>query len=177
MASVGELEREPRMRPGRPSSGRCQRSSHVVGNVFKFFSTDAVEHETVKNLVISRPSDVGYQQMYVDQLKAVEDQRSKRLDELRRVENHLMKAYGAATAADERRLNQKQEECPGYTSLGLPSDESELLTCLDEKLLRKHNLVVPSALTVIKTRDLKKTEMNTMPRYAQLTKTSIVAVT
>jgi hypothetical protein len=159
------------MRAGRPSSGRCQRSSHVIGNVFKF-SRDAVEHETVKNLVISRPTDVGYQQMYVDQLKAVEDQRSKRLEELRRVENHLMKAYGAATAADERRLNQKQEECPGYTSLGLPSEESELMTCLDEKLLRKHNLVVPSALTVTRVRDPMKTETSTIPRYAQQTKTS-----
>ena len=176
MAGVAGLEQEPRMTTGRPSSARRQQSGHVVSNVFKsLFSKHSLELDTVKNLTVSRPTDGGYQQQYVDQLKCIEEQRAKRLDELRRVENHLVKAYGAATAADERRLNEREEECRAYRQLGLPSDESELVLCLDEKLLTRHNLLVPSAVRTVEKRETERNELNEMPRYAQATKTSTMS--
>ena len=74
----------------------------------------------------------------------VSDKYSQRLALLSQLEKHLVQARAKALADDEKALVSMSDLYPGYNELNLPRGPSHFRKYLDEELLARNHLLVPS---------------------------------
>ncbi|KAK2147788.1 hypothetical protein LSH36_535g01010 [Paralvinella palmiformis] len=128
----------------RPSSASSQDITHVLAKTFReFFTRDAVPPDTVKYLNTSKGGDDVYHEKYVESLRKIQEEREKRMAEAAMLETHIMQAQARAMSADERELNRVTNRMASFPDLGLPPSRSYFRSCIDNELLKKHNLITP----------------------------------
>lgn len=140
---------EPPMFYPRPSSERAQDVSHILASTFRhLYTRDVLGKDTVRNLTKSSDGSNEFHQKCMKQLKEAHEEHKRRLDQYSMLEQHIIQARARATSADERALiHAANDSTPQkYKELGLPPVKSNFRWCLEEDLLRKNNLIVPSDL-------------------------------
>ncbi|CAH1233881.1 DLEC1 [Branchiostoma lanceolatum] len=163
---------EPPMYLQRPSSGRSQDISHVLASTFReLFTRDVVTPDTVKYLNTSRHGDDVYHERYVEDLRKIQAERERRMQEVSMLERHIIQARARATSADERALNRVAEGYNTYHDLGLPPVRSHFCYLLDSDLLKRHGLLVPEHFSTQEPPPQKPPEAVELPNYARDTLT------
>eukprot|EP00058_Branchiostoma_floridae_P005202 XP_002590690.1 hypothetical protein BRAFLDRAFT_125551 [Branchiostoma floridae] len=163
---------EPPMYLQRPSSGRSQDISHVLASTFReLFTRDVVTPDTVKYLNTSRHGDDVYHERYVEDLRKIQAERERRMQEVSMLERHIIQARARATSADERALNRVAEGYNTYHDLGLPPVRSHFCYLLDSELLKRHGLLVPEHFSTQEPPPQKPPEAVELPNYARDTLT------
>ncbi|XP_078681945.1 deleted in lung and esophageal cancer protein 1-like isoform X2 [Branchiostoma floridae x Branchiostoma belcheri] len=163
---------EPPMYLQRPSSGRSQDISHVLASTFReLFTRDVVTPDTVKYLNTSRHGDDVYHERYVEDLRKIQAERERRMQEVSMLERHIIQARARATSADERALNRVAEGYNTYHDLGLPPVRSHFCYLLDSDLLKRHGLLVPEHFSTLEPPPQNPPEPVELPNYARDTLT------
>ncbi|XP_019622348.1 PREDICTED: deleted in lung and esophageal cancer protein 1-like [Branchiostoma belcheri] len=163
---------EPPMYLQRPSSGRSQDISHVLASTFReLFTRDVVTPDTVKYLNTSRHGDDVYHERYVEDLRKIQAERERRMQEVSMLERHIIQARARATSADERALNRVAEGYNTYHDLGLPPVRSHFCYLLDSDLLKRHGLLVPEHFSTQEPPPQNPPEPVELPNYARDTLT------
>ncbi|XP_073190808.1 deleted in lung and esophageal cancer protein 1 isoform X2 [Lepidochelys kempii] len=136
---------EPSMDRHRPASERTQDISHLLTSVFKStYTADVIGMDTGTNLIKSRGGDNLYHEKFVEELQKIHTEYNHRLTEIDIVEKHIIQARARATAAEERALNMlKIDVGEDFHNIGLPPVKSSFRWCVDNDLLKKHNLICP----------------------------------
>ncbi|XP_078087239.1 deleted in lung and esophageal cancer protein 1 [Mustelus asterias] len=139
---------EPFMYRHRPTSGRTQDISFLLAGVFKeLYTGKVIGKDVIKNLLRSRGGDNEYHERFVQQLQEIHTESDKRTTEADTVEKHIIQARARATAAEEKAVNREKgygsDQSQDHKSLGMPSVKSTFRDCIDNELLKKHNLIVP----------------------------------
>ncbi|XP_043397559.1 deleted in lung and esophageal cancer protein 1 isoform X2 [Chelonia mydas] len=136
---------EPSMDRHRPASERTQDISHLLTSVFKsMYTADVIGMDTGTNLIKSRGGDNLYHEKFVEELQKIHTEYNHRLTEVDIVEKHIIQARARATAAEERALNMlKVDVGEDFHNIGLPPVKSSFRWCVDNDLLKKHNLICP----------------------------------
>ncbi|XP_067386498.1 deleted in lung and esophageal cancer protein 1-like [Emydura macquarii macquarii] len=138
-------EGEPATSRHRPASERAQDISHLLTSVFKsMYTADVIGMDTGTNLIKSRGGDNLYHEKFVDELQKIHTEYNHRLTEVDMVEKHIIQARARATAEEERALNMlKVDVGEDFHNVGLPPVKSSFRWCVDNDLLKKHNLICP----------------------------------
>nr|XP_048693431.1 deleted in lung and esophageal cancer protein 1 isoform X2 [Caretta caretta] len=136
---------EPSMGRHRPASERTQDISHLLTSVFKStYTADVIGMDTGTNLIKSRGGDNLYHEKFVEELQKIHTEYNHRLTEVDIVEKHIIQARARAAAAEERALNMlKVDVGEDFHNIGLPPVKSSFRWCVDNDLLKKHNLICP----------------------------------
>ncbi|XP_043365668.1 deleted in lung and esophageal cancer protein 1 isoform X2 [Dermochelys coriacea] len=136
---------EPSMYRHRPASERTQDISHLLTSVFKStYTADVIGMDTGTNLIKSRGGDNLYHEKFVEELQKIHTEYNHRLTEVDIVEKHIIQARAQAAAADERALNMLRVDVgEDFNNIGLPPVKSSFRWCVDNDLLKKHNLICP----------------------------------
>ncbi|TFK04449.1 gamma-tubulin complex component 2 [Platysternon megacephalum] len=136
---------EPSMYRHRPASERTQDISHLLTSIFKStYTADVIGMDTGTNLIKSRGGDNLYHEKFVEELQKIHTEYNHRLTEVDMVEKHIIQARARATAAEERALNMlKVDVGEDFHNIGLPPVKSSFRWCVDNDLLKKHNLICP----------------------------------
>ena len=74
----------------------------------------------------------------------ISDDYNEQLEELSKVECHLLEAKAKALEEDEQYLEQLSKRCPDYKDTQFPHRKSLMSQFLDEQLLEQHDLLLPS---------------------------------
>ncbi|XP_042328214.1 deleted in lung and esophageal cancer protein 1 isoform X2 [Sceloporus undulatus] len=136
---------EPAMFRHRPASELTQDISHLLTSVFKsMYTSEAIGVETVENMIKSRGGNNVHHEEFVKELQKVRNEYNDRLAEADMLERHIIQARARATAEEERILNQYKAQVPeDYRHIALPPVKSTFRWCVDDELLKKHNLISP----------------------------------
>lgn len=140
---------DPAMFYPKPSSERAQDVSHILASTFRdLYTRDVMGKDVVRYLMTSSEGSNEFHKRCMRELKLVHEEHKHRLNEYTMLEQHIIQARARAVAADEQALiHISNESGPHkYKDLGLPPVKSNFKWCLDEDMLRKHNLIVPSDL-------------------------------
>ncbi|KAM3927972.1 deleted in lung and esophageal cancer protein 1 [Leptodactylus fuscus] len=139
------LSPDPAMYRPKPSSEKTQDISHLLTSLFKnIYTGEVIGKDTGANLIRSKGGDNPYHQKFVEDLQQIRTEYDSRMAECDKVERHIIQARARATAEEERMLNcLKNEAGDSFQSLGLPPVESYFRWCVDNDLLKKHNLICP----------------------------------
>nr|XP_032650527.1 deleted in lung and esophageal cancer protein 1 homolog [Chelonoidis abingdonii] len=124
---------------------RTQDISHLLTSVFKsMYTADVIGMDAGTNLIKSRGGDNPYHEKFVEELQKIQTEYNHRLTEVDMVEKHIIQARARATAAEERALNMlKVDVGEDFHNIGLPPVKSSFRWCVDNDLLKKHNLICP----------------------------------
>ncbi|XP_061441720.1 deleted in lung and esophageal cancer protein 1 isoform X2 [Rhineura floridana] len=136
---------EPSMYRHRPASELTQDISHLLASVFKhMYTSEVIAANTVENMIKSRGGDNSHHEQFVEELQKVHNEYKDRLAEADMLERHIIQARARATVEEERILNMYGMEIPeDYSHLTLPPVKSTFRWCVDDKLLKEHNLICP----------------------------------
>uniref|UniRef100_A0A8D0DPN9 DLEC1 cilia and flagella associated protein n=1 Tax=Salvator merianae TaxID=96440 RepID=A0A8D0DPN9_SALMN len=136
---------EPAMYRHRPASELTQDISHLLSSIFKdMYTSEVIAANTVENMIKSRGGDNLHHEQFVEELSKVHEEYKKRLTEAEMLERHIIQARARAAAEEERILNVYKEEVPqGYHHIALPPVKSTFRWCVEEQLLKDHNLICP----------------------------------
>nr|XP_015209756.1 PREDICTED: LOW QUALITY PROTEIN: deleted in lung and esophageal cancer protein 1 [Lepisosteus oculatus] len=136
---------EPPMNRHRPASEKTQDISHLLASIFKqLYTSEIIGKDKIANLEKSRGGGNSYHEKYVEELQKVHAEYNRRLAEADMLEKHIIQSRARATAAEERALSRTVEEAGDlYYSLGLPPVKSTFRWCVDNSLLKQHNLICP----------------------------------
>ncbi|XP_073437582.1 deleted in lung and esophageal cancer protein 1 isoform X2 [Dendrobates tinctorius] len=139
------LAPDPAMYRPKPSSEKTQDISHLLTSLFKNeYTGEVIGKDTGANLIRSKGGDNPYHQKFVEELKLLRTEYDSRMAECDKVERHIIQARARATAEEERMLNSLRNEAgDSFQILGLPPVESYFRWCIDNDLLKKHNLICP----------------------------------
>ncbi|EMP29416.1 Deleted in lung and esophageal cancer protein 1 [Chelonia mydas] len=108
------------------------------------YTADVIGMDTGTNLIKSRGGDNLYHEKFVEELQKIHTEYNHRLTEVDIVEKHIIQARARATAAEERALNMlKVDVGEDFHNIGLPPVKSSFRWCVDNDLLKKHNLICP----------------------------------
>ncbi len=159
---------EPLMKLERPTSGCSQSTAHLINAAFTdVLSAKPHDAKAVGNLAVSKRGESDYHDNFVDQLtqviytqsrggrgslnfvlyidlKQVSEKYNQQLALLSQLEKHLVQARARALADDEKSLTSITKLWPTCTELSLPRGPSQFRKHLDEELLSRHKLLVPS---------------------------------
>ncbi|XP_053116258.1 deleted in lung and esophageal cancer protein 1 isoform X2 [Hemicordylus capensis] len=146
--AVGIMARqspEPSMYRHRPTSELAQDISHLLTKVFKnLYTAEVIGADTVENMIKSRGGNNAHHEKFVEELQKVHSEYNNRLKEAEMLERHIIQARARATAEEERVLNLYKAEVPEeYRQIALPPVKSSFRWCVDDELLKKHNLICP----------------------------------
>uniref|UniRef100_A0A8D2LHT7 DLEC1 cilia and flagella associated protein n=1 Tax=Varanus komodoensis TaxID=61221 RepID=A0A8D2LHT7_VARKO len=141
----GRQSPEPAMYRHRPTSELTQDISHLLTSVFKnMYTSEVLGVDTVENMIKSRGGDNSHHEQFVEELQKVRAEYNNRLTEADMLERHIIQARARATAEEERILNLYKEEVPDdYRHVALPPVKSTFRWCVDNELLKKHDLISP----------------------------------
>nr|XP_056713113.1 deleted in lung and esophageal cancer protein 1 [Euleptes europaea] len=136
---------EPPMCRHRPASELTQDISHLLASMFKnIYTSEVIGKDAVENLIKSRGGDNADHEKFVEQLQKVHLEYKNRLTEAEMIERHIIQARARATAEEERVLNRYKVDVPEeYQDIGLPPVKSSFRWCVDDELLKKHDLICP----------------------------------
>ncbi|XP_076146708.1 deleted in lung and esophageal cancer protein 1 isoform X1 [Alosa pseudoharengus] len=137
---------ELHMNRHRPASEKSQDISYLLTSIFKdLYTKEVIGKDTIDNLSQSRRGDQNsYHDKYVEELQKVHAEYTKRMKDVNMLESHIIQARIQATAIEERTRGQIVEEVgEAYNQLGLPPVKSAFMRCVDNRLLKSHNLLCP----------------------------------
>uniref|UniRef100_A0A674J3F5 DLEC1 cilia and flagella associated protein n=1 Tax=Terrapene triunguis TaxID=2587831 RepID=A0A674J3F5_9SAUR len=139
--------------------------------VFKStYTADVIGMDTGTNLIKSRGGDNLYHEKFVEELQKIHTEYNHRLTEVDMVEKHIIQARARATAAEERALNMlKVDVGEDFHNIGLPPVKSSFRWCVDNDLLKKHNLICPEDYITDRIPITKAPKGNKEPDYIKET--------
>ncbi|XP_062982585.1 deleted in lung and esophageal cancer protein 1 [Elgaria multicarinata webbii] len=143
--AMGRQSPEPSMYRHRPASELTQDISHLLASIFKnMYTAEVIGADAVQNMIKSRGGDNSHHELFVKELQKVRIEYNDRLTEADMLERHIIQARARATAEEERILNMYKEEVPDdYRHIALPPVKSTFRWCVDDELLKKHDLICP----------------------------------
>uniref|UniRef100_A0A8C3I068 DLEC1 cilia and flagella associated protein n=1 Tax=Chrysemys picta bellii TaxID=8478 RepID=A0A8C3I068_CHRPI len=154
-----------------PNFFTLQDISHLLTSVFKStYTADVIGMDTGTNLIKSRGGDNLYHEKFVEELQKIHTEYNHRLTEVDMVEKHIIQARARATAAEERALNMlKVDVGEDFHNIGLPPVKSSFRWCVDNDLLKKHNLICPEDYITDRIPITKAPKGNKEPDYIKET--------
>ncbi|XP_054847469.1 deleted in lung and esophageal cancer protein 1 [Eublepharis macularius] len=145
VSMVARQSPEPPMGRHRPASELTQDISHLLASMFKnMYTSEVIGKDTVENMIKSRGGDNASHEKFVEELQKVHTEYKDRMMEAEMLERHIIQARARATAEEERVLALNKMSVPeAYQNIGLPPVQSSFERCVDDELLKKHNLIGP----------------------------------
>ncbi|XP_030622999.1 deleted in lung and esophageal cancer protein 1 [Chanos chanos] len=155
----------------RSTSEKSQDISHVLANIFKdLYTTEVIGKDTVANLTKSHRGENTYHDKYVEALKQVHSEYGRRMRDADMLENHIIQArLQAAATEDHARSRLLEEVGETYHHLALPPVTSAFLWCVDNRLLKRHNLICPQDYMTETVPHVNTPKGKTTPGFAQPT--------
>ncbi|XP_062841946.1 deleted in lung and esophageal cancer protein 1 isoform X2 [Trichomycterus rosablanca] len=162
---------EPCMNRHKPASDNTQDVSHLLASMFKdLYTTEVIGKDTVASLTKSCRGGNDHHAKYVEELQQVHSEYKRRIENANMLERHIIQARMKASAADERAQAHILEEFgESYHQLGLPPVKSAFMWCVDNGLLRSHNLICPQVYRPEQIPLTKAPQGKSMPGFAQPT--------
>ncbi|XP_056594485.1 deleted in lung and esophageal cancer protein 1 isoform X2 [Triplophysa dalaica] len=162
---------EPPMNRHIPASETSQGISHLLADIFKdLYVTEVIGKDTVSNLKKSRRGDESYCDKYVEELQQLRSEYDRRIQEVKKLEAHIIQAREKTAEKEEHaRIKMIEEVGDKYYELGLPPDESPFKWCVDSDLLKKHNLISPLDYRTVHTSVVKIPKGKSTPGFCQPT--------
>nr|XP_033787629.1 deleted in lung and esophageal cancer protein 1 isoform X2 [Geotrypetes seraphini] len=135
----------PAMFRPKPLSERSQDISYLLTNMFKnLYTGDVIGKDKGKSLLTSRGGDNLYHEKFLEELQKVRTVHSQRMRDADMAERHIIQARARATAEEERATKMQLEETgERFADLKLPPVDSYFRWCVNNDLLKKHNLICP----------------------------------
>ncbi|XP_074658571.1 deleted in lung and esophageal cancer protein 1-like isoform X2 [Tubulanus polymorphus] len=96
----------------------------------------------------------------------VHEEHERRMLEATMLERHIMESQARAMVADERELDKLNSTCRGYP-IGLPPPPTHFRSCINNELLRKHNLITPNDYTSEQIPTVPPPSAPSVPDYAR----------
>ncbi|KAI5617177.1 deleted in lung and esophageal cancer protein 1 isoform X2 [Silurus asotus] len=129
----------------RPTSNRTQDISHLLADIFnKLYISEVIGKDTVANLTRSYRKGNDHHAQYVEALQQVNLEYNRRIEDADMLEKHIIQARVKACASEKHAESQLKEEVgETYHQLGLPAVKSVFMWCVDNTLLKSHNLICP----------------------------------
>ncbi|CAF0775579.1 unnamed protein product [Brachionus calyciflorus] len=129
----------------RPTSAKIPDVSHLLNNIFgEKYTKDKLTADVVKNLTVSADVDNDYHKRYVQKLKEAQLIKESRIQEYAMLEKHILEAQAKALAYEDREEDKRKKTCQEPDRFGVPPTKSYFSYCLDDTLLKNHDLLVPS---------------------------------
>ncbi|XP_023122061.2 deleted in lung and esophageal cancer protein 1 [Amphiprion ocellaris] len=140
-----KLQFDPCVNSHRPSSAKSQDISHVFASVFKdLYTKDIIGKDTVSNLVKTKSGRSSYHDKYVEELKQAHSEYERCIKEADMLERHIIQASAQAAAIERQEYEKMKEKMGDVCDLpGLLTVQSAFARCVDNDLLKKHNLIAP----------------------------------
>ncbi|KAA0704760.1 Deleted in lung and esophageal cancer protein 1 [Triplophysa tibetana] len=117
---------EPPMNRDKPASETSQGISYLLADVFKdLYITEVIGKDTVSNLKKSRRGDDSYCDKYVEELQQLHSEYDRRIQEVKKMEAHIIQAREKTAEKEEHaRIKMIEEVGDKYYELGLPPGKS-----------------------------------------------------
>ncbi|RNA16769.1 deleted in lung and esophageal cancer 1-like, partial [Brachionus plicatilis] len=137
--------RDPSTFLQRPTSAKIPDVSHLLNSIFgDKYNKEKLSVDVVKNLSISSDVDNQYHKRYVQKLKEAQLVKESRIQEYAMLEKHILEAQAKALAYEDREEDKRMKTCQDPDLFGVPPTKSYFSYCLDDTILKDHNLLVPS---------------------------------
>ncbi|TSK98411.1 Deleted in lung and esophageal cancer protein 1 [Bagarius yarrelli] len=155
----------------KPASEKTQDISHLLASIFKdLYTTEIIGKETVANLTKSYTKKNPHHAKYVEALQQVNLDYNKRIQDADLLLKHIIQARMNASVKEEQVQSQLMEEVgESYHQLGLPPVKSTLMWCVDNGLLKRHNLICPQEYIKEQVPFYKAPQEKSEPGYTQPT--------
>ncbi|XP_075308844.1 deleted in lung and esophageal cancer protein 1 [Odontesthes bonariensis] len=136
---------DPSLNSHRPASATSQDISHIFASIFKdVYTADIIGRDTLSNVVKSKNGPSAYHDRYVEELQQTHSEYEQRIKEADMLESHIIQARAQAAAKESQNLDRMMEsleDVPDHR--GLLTVKSAFSWCVDEDLLKRHNLISP----------------------------------
>ncbi|KAL6081907.1 hypothetical protein STEG23_007270 [Scotinomys teguina] len=125
----------------RPASLRTQDISHLLARVFQnLYTAQVIGEDLSDSLIKARGSEDARHEEFVDQLQQVRAIYKQRLDEVTKLEEHIIQARARDLAETEHATEQARLDVL-ETPVKLPPVKTVFRWCIDNELLQKHLLI------------------------------------
>uniref|UniRef100_A0A667Z302 Deleted in lung and esophageal cancer protein 1 Ig-like domain-containing protein n=1 Tax=Myripristis murdjan TaxID=586833 RepID=A0A667Z302_9TELE len=140
-----KLQSDPSMNCLRPTSQISQDISHVLTSIFKdLYTSETTGKDTLSSLTKTRSGRSDYHDRYVEELQQAHAEYNRRIKEADMLEDHIIQARVQATATETQAYERIIEEMgEAEDALALQPAESVFAWCVDNDLLKRHNLICP----------------------------------
>ncbi|XP_026793913.3 deleted in lung and esophageal cancer protein 1 isoform X1 [Pangasianodon hypophthalmus] len=162
---------EPSMNRHKPASEKTQDISHLLASIFKdLYTTEVIGKDTVANLSKSYRRGNDHHAKYVEALQQVHLEYNRRIQDADMLEKHIIQARLKARDTEEHVQSQLMEEVgESYHQLGLPPVRSTFMWCVDNRLLKSHNLICPQDYIIEQVPFVKAPQGKSVLGFAQPT--------
>ncbi|XP_053467700.1 deleted in lung and esophageal cancer protein 1 [Ictalurus furcatus] len=162
---------EPSMNRHKPASEKTQDISHLLASIFRdLYTTEVIGKDTVANLTKSYRRENDHHAKYVEALQQVHLEYNRRIQDADMLEKHIIQARLKASVKEEHVQSQLMEEVgESYHQLGLPPVRSTFMWCVDNRLLKSHNLICPQDYITHQVPFVNAPQGKSVPGFAQPT--------
>ncbi|XP_060755864.1 deleted in lung and esophageal cancer protein 1 [Neoarius graeffei] len=162
---------ESSMNRHNPASEKTQDLSHLLANIFKdLYTTEVIGKDTVADLIKSYKKENDHHAKYVEALQQVNLEYSRRIEDADMLEEHIIQARLKASVTEEHVQSQLMVDvAESYHQLGLPPVKSAFTWCVDNRLLKSHNLICPQDYITEQVPFVKAPQGKSVPGFAQPT--------
>ncbi|XP_047664680.1 deleted in lung and esophageal cancer protein 1 [Tachysurus fulvidraco] len=166
-----EIDIEPSVNRHKPASEKTQDISHLLASIFKDqYTREVIGKDTVANLTKSYKKGNDHHAKYVEALQQVHSKYNSRIQEADMLEEHIIQARLKASVTEEHVQSQLMEGVEeSYHQLGLPPVRSTFMWCVDNRLLKNHNLICPQDYITEQVAFVKAPRGKSVPGFAQPT--------
>ncbi|XP_036049559.1 deleted in lung and esophageal cancer protein 1 [Onychomys torridus] len=132
---------EPQLLRLRPASLRTQDISHLLARVFRnLYTAQVIGEDLSDSLIKARGSEDARHEEFLDQLQQVRAIYKQRLDEVNKLEKHIVQARARDLAETEHATKEARLDVL-ETPIKLPPVKTVFRWCIDNELLQKHRLI------------------------------------
>ncbi|XP_042137976.2 deleted in lung and esophageal cancer protein 1 isoform X1 [Peromyscus maniculatus bairdii] len=132
---------EPQLLRLRPASLRTQDISHLLARVFRnLYTAQVIGEDLSDSLIKARGSEDSRHEEFLDQLQQVRAIYKQRLDEVTKLEKHIVQARARDLAETEHATKEARLDVL-ETPVKLPPVKTVFRWCIDNQLLQKHRLI------------------------------------
>ncbi|XP_052579873.1 deleted in lung and esophageal cancer protein 1 isoform X1 [Peromyscus californicus insignis] len=132
---------EPQLLRPRPASLRTQDISHLLARVFRnLYTAQVIGEDLSDSLIKARGSEDARHEEFLDQLQQVRAIYKQRLDEVTKLEKHIVQARARDLAETEHATKEARLDVL-ETPVKLPPVKTVFRWCIDNELLQKHRLI------------------------------------
>ncbi|KAK3541455.1 hypothetical protein QTP86_025941 [Hemibagrus guttatus] len=162
---------EPSMNRHKPASEKTQDISHLLASIFKDqYTAEVIGKDAVANLTKSYKGGNDHHAKHVEALQQVHSSYNSRIQDADMLEKHIIQARLKASVTEEHVQSQLMEEVgESYHQLGLPPVRSTFMWCVDNRLLKSHNLICPQDYITEQAPFEKAPQRKSVPGFTQPT--------
>ncbi|KAG7317632.1 hypothetical protein KOW79_018667 [Hemibagrus wyckioides] len=162
---------EPSMNRHKPASEKTQDISHLLASIFKdLYTAEVIGKDAVANLTKSYKGGNDHHARHVEALQQVHSKYNSRIQDADMLEKHIIQARLKASVTEEHVQSQLMEEGgESYHQLGLPPVRSSFMWCVDNRLLKSHNLICPQDYITEQVPFVKAPQGKSVPGFTQPT--------